>query len=127
MPSNHYYRASFHSRTFAECCLSLIGILKFTETFGRLEQADKHKTEFLCRMSHELRYIIIFYLIVFDYSPGSFFRTPLSGIIGSIEILKFAPLTDQNMRLINIAQECSKNLLQVINDILDFSKARIQF
>jgi signal transduction histidine kinase len=95
--------ASFHSRTFAECCLSLIGILKFTETFGRLEQADKHKTEFLCRMSHEL-------------------RTPLSGIIGSIEILKFAPLTDQNMRLINIAQECSKNLLQVINDILDFSK-----
>eukprot|EP00029_Vermamoeba_vermiformis_P012562 TRINITY_DN7412_c0_g1_i1.p1 TRINITY_DN7412_c0_g1~~TRINITY_DN7412_c0_g1_i1.p1 ORF type:complete len:343 (+),score=102.49 TRINITY_DN7412_c0_g1_i1:647-1675(+) len=49
-------------------------------------------------------------------------RTPLSGIIGSIEILKFAPHSEQNMRLINIAQECSKNLLQVINDILDFSK-----
>jgi hypothetical protein len=43
---------------FAEGLLLLIIIRKFTETFSRLEQADKHKTEFLCRMSHELRYYI---------------------------------------------------------------------
>jgi hypothetical protein len=43
-------------RTITEAVLTLIGIRKFTETFARFEEADKHKTEFLCRMSHELRY-----------------------------------------------------------------------
>jgi signal transduction histidine kinase/ActR/RegA family two-component response regulator len=93
----------YQARTISETCIMLISIGKFTETFSRLEEADKHKTEFLCRMSHEL-------------------RTPLSGIIGAIDILKFAPLTDEYVKLINIAKTCSKNLLQVINDILDFSK-----
>jgi signal transduction histidine kinase len=51
-----------------------------------------------------------------------FYRTPLSGIIGSIDILKFAPLTDEYSKLIDMARACSTNLLQVINDILDFSK-----
>jgi signal transduction histidine kinase len=53
-----------------------------------------------------------------------FLRTPLSGIIGAIDILKFAPLTDEYVKLINIAKTCSANLLQLINDILDFSKVR---
>jgi signal transduction histidine kinase/CheY-like chemotaxis protein len=95
--------APFVMRTITEAVLTLIGIRKFTETFARFEEADKHKTEFLCRMSHEL-------------------RTPLSGIIGAIDILKFAPLTDEYVKLINIAKTCSANLLQLINDILDFSK-----
>jgi signal transduction histidine kinase/CheY-like chemotaxis protein len=90
-------------RIFTEGVLMLIAIRKFTETFVLFEQADKHRTEFLCRMSHEL-------------------RTPLSGIIGAIDILKFAPLTDEYVKLINIAKTCSANLLQLINDILDFSK-----
>jgi CheY-like chemotaxis protein len=46
----------------------------------------------------------------------------LSGIIGAIDILKFASLTEEYTKLLNIAQSCSKNLLQIINDILDFSK-----
>eukprot|EP00029_Vermamoeba_vermiformis_P006978 TRINITY_DN2881_c0_g3_i7.p1 TRINITY_DN2881_c0_g3~~TRINITY_DN2881_c0_g3_i7.p1 ORF type:complete len:480 (+),score=107.56 TRINITY_DN2881_c0_g3_i7:369-1808(+) len=94
---------AFASRVFSEGMFMIVNIAKFSETFARFEQADKHKTEFLCRMSHEL-------------------RTPLSGIIGAIDILKFAPLTDEYVKLINIAKSCSTNLLQVINDILDFSK-----
>jgi signal transduction histidine kinase/ActR/RegA family two-component response regulator len=94
---------TFWGRIVSEASLIIISILKFNETFARFEEADKHKTEFLCRMSHEL-------------------RTPLSGIIGAIDILKFAPLTDEYVKLINIAKSCSTNLLQVINDILDFSK-----
>jgi hypothetical protein len=39
-----------------ESLIMIINILKFQETFNQLEQADKHKTEFLCRMSHELRF-----------------------------------------------------------------------
>jgi hypothetical protein len=35
----------------------IVNIAKFSETFARFEQADRHKTEFLCRMSHELRYL----------------------------------------------------------------------
>jgi signal transduction histidine kinase/CheY-like chemotaxis protein len=94
---------SYETRSMIESLIMIINILKFQETFNQLEQADKHKTEFLCRMSHEL-------------------RTPLSGIIGSIDILKFAPLTDEYSKLIDMAKACSTNLLQVINDILDFSK-----
>ena len=48
-------RAIYQARTISESCIALISIAKFNETFTRLEQADKHKTEFLCRMSHELR------------------------------------------------------------------------
>jgi signal transduction histidine kinase/CheY-like chemotaxis protein len=81
----------------------IFNLLKFSDALQRLEKADKLKNDFLCRMSHEL-------------------RTPLSGIIGAIDILKFAPLTDEYVKLINIAKSCSTNLLQVINDILDFSK-----
>jgi signal transduction histidine kinase len=55
------------------------------------------------------------------------YRTPLSGIIGAIDILKFAPLSDEYVKLINIAKTCSTNLLQVINDILDFSKVRAPY
>eukprot|EP00029_Vermamoeba_vermiformis_P006975 TRINITY_DN2881_c0_g3_i2.p1 TRINITY_DN2881_c0_g3~~TRINITY_DN2881_c0_g3_i2.p1 ORF type:complete len:608 (+),score=97.51 TRINITY_DN2881_c0_g3_i2:193-1824(+) len=94
---------AYVNRLITEGMFMMFNLLKFSEALQRLEKADKLKTEFLCRMSHEL-------------------RTPLSGIIGAIDILKFAPLTDEYVKLINIAKSCSTNLLQVINDILDFSK-----
>jgi hypothetical protein len=53
--NNEVYRVVYQARTISETCIMLISIAKFTETFSRLEEADKHKTEFLCRMSHELR------------------------------------------------------------------------
>jgi hypothetical protein len=51
-----FHRSSFVARNISETILIGISILKFTDTLSRLEQATKHKTEFLCRMSHELRY-----------------------------------------------------------------------
>jgi hypothetical protein len=34
----------------------LVFVSKYNDMLHLLEQANKHKTEFLCRMSHELRY-----------------------------------------------------------------------
>ena len=48
----------------------------------------------------------------------------MSGIVGSIDILKYAPLSGEYGKLIDIAKNCAINLMQVINDILDFSKVR---
>ena len=72
----------------------------------QLEEANRHKDEFLARMSHEL-------------------RTPLHCIIGYTQIaLKEggsleAPSTRQNLR---ITMTCAHDLLGLINDVFDLSK-----
>ena len=65
--------------------------------------ANAAKSEFLANMSHEI-------------------RTPLNGVLGMLELLLDAGLSDEQARYAQIAQNSSQSLLEVINDILDFSK-----
>ncbi|MCR4179194.1 two-component system sensor histidine kinase RcsC [Providencia vermicola] len=67
------------------------------------EQANHAKSMFLATVSHEL-------------------RTPLYGIIGNIELLQRAELSDKASRLVTTMDNSSSLLLQIISDILDFSK-----
>lgn len=67
------------------------------------EEASRTKSEFLAIMSHEI-------------------RSPLSGMVGMIELLSDTPLNEEQERYARLAKESSDSLLNVINDILDFSK-----
>ena len=67
------------------------------------EQANRAKSEFVANISHEV-------------------RTPLSGLMGMLQLLLTTPLNGEQEGYIDTALKSSKNLLQVLNDVLDFSK-----
>jgi two-component system sensor histidine kinase EvgS len=61
------------------------------------------KAEFLAMMSHEI-------------------RSPMSGLLGIIELLRETALSDDQLRMTELVHESAASLLRIINDILDFSK-----
>ena len=65
--------------------------------------ASSAKSEFLARMSYEI-------------------RTPLNGIIGMTDILEKQELTDEARNVLGLLRRSGEVLLNIINDILDFSK-----
>ena len=67
------------------------------------EQASRSKSEFLSRMSHEM-------------------RTPMNAIIGMTGIAKKAKTTDERDTCLEKIEGASKHLLDVINNVLDMSK-----
>ncbi|NJN22484.1 MAG: response regulator [Leptolyngbya sp. RL_3_1] len=68
------------------------------------DDANQAKSEFLAHMSHDL-------------------RTPLNGILGYTQILKYSSqLTAATEDGIHIIHQCGTHLLNLINDILDLSK-----
>jgi signal transduction histidine kinase len=75
-------------------------------TYGRLETANRHKSQFVASMSHEL-------------------RTPLNAIIGFADVLQdqlFGPLNARQQRYVQHISGAGRHLLELINDILDLSK-----
>lgn len=67
------------------------------------DQANNAKSDFLARMSHEM-------------------RTPLNAIIGYLYLLSKSELDGRQKRYCNSIHLASENLLAQINDVLDFSK-----
>ena len=75
-----------------------------------LESARKHeakanvaKSEFLARMSYEI-------------------RTPLNGIIGMTDVLNKHVLSQEIVEIVMLLRRSTEVLLNIINDILDFSR-----
>jgi len=66
-------------------------------------KASSAKSEFLARMSYEI-------------------RTPLNGIIGMTDILEEQKLTGEARSVLSLLRRSTEVLLNIINDILDFSK-----
>jgi signal transduction histidine kinase/CheY-like chemotaxis protein len=66
-------------------------------------KANEAKSEFLARMSYEI-------------------RTPLNGIIGMTDILNRQELPGNVNEIIKLLRRSTEVLLNIINDILDFSK-----
>lgn len=77
--------------------------LEVREKAEKLEAANKAKDRFLANMTHEL-------------------RTPMTGVIGMMDLLRGTRLTDEQDRLLKSAKTSAGYLLAIINDILDFSK-----
>jgi two-component system sensor histidine kinase/response regulator len=68
-----------------------------------LERAVRIKSQFLANMSHEM-------------------RTPLNGILGSLELVRQTDLEPKQQRFVETARRSAETLLSVINEVLDFSK-----
>jgi signal transduction histidine kinase/CheY-like chemotaxis protein len=66
-------------------------------------KANVAKSEFLARMSYEI-------------------RTPLNGIIGMADVLSKYDLSNEIKNIVNLLRRSTEVLLSIINDILDFSK-----
>jgi len=67
------------------------------------EQSVRAKSEFLARMSHEM-------------------RTPMNAIMGMTTIAKYSEDPERKAYCLNKISDASQHLLAVINDILDMSK-----
>ncbi len=66
-------------------------------------KANVAKSEFLARMSYEI-------------------RTPLNGIVGMTDVLNKHELTEEVKDIVSLLRKSTEVLLNIINDILDFSK-----
>ncbi|HAM11276.1 MAG: hypothetical protein A2X05_09000 [Bacteroidetes bacterium GWE2_41_25] len=66
-------------------------------------KANVAKSEFLARMSYEI-------------------RTPLNGIIGMTDVLNRYELSEEIKELVSLLRRSTEILLNIINDILDFSR-----
>jgi signal transduction histidine kinase/CheY-like chemotaxis protein len=66
-------------------------------------KANEAKSEFLARMSYEI-------------------RTPLNGIIGMTDVLRKFHLTSEINEIVSLLHRSTEVLLSIINDILDFSR-----
>ncbi len=76
------------------------------DSFGKLKELDRLKSNFLATMSHEL-------------------RTPLTSVIGYSEMMLEGlggPLTGEQREYLGIIMEKGENLLQLITSILDITK-----
>ncbi len=72
----------------------------------QLDEANRHKSEFLANLSHEL-------------------RTPLNAILGGSELLGeglFGQMNEKQTEYVRDIHEAGDHLLNLINDVLDLSK-----
>lgn len=67
------------------------------------EASSRHKSEFVARMSHEM-------------------RTPLNGILGVAALMKRTEMSEKQAGLIDVISASGKVLLRLIDDILDLSR-----
>ncbi len=67
------------------------------------EAASEAKSRFLAHMSHEI-------------------RSPVSAVLGCLELLSDSALTEEQNILVETAEDSGHNLLNMIEDVLNFSK-----
>ncbi|WP_081859044.1 hybrid sensor histidine kinase/response regulator [Desulfohalovibrio reitneri] len=67
------------------------------------EAANRAKSEFLAKMSHEV-------------------RTPMTGVIGMTELVLATDLSPQQRDYLEMVHQSANSLLSILNDILDFSR-----
>jgi signal transduction histidine kinase/CheY-like chemotaxis protein len=87
-----------------ECTMEILIDVTMLESARKQEaKANVAKSEFLARMSYEI-------------------RTPLNGIIGMTDVLKKFSLTEDVKEIVSLLHRSTEVLLNIINDILDFSR-----
>lgn len=69
----------------------------------KAQAAEQTKTNFIAVMSHEM-------------------RTPLNGVIGSLDILGRSDMQPQQKRFLTLARSSAQQLLRHVNDVLDISR-----
>ncbi|CAM4128938.1 ATP-binding protein [Pseudoalteromonas byunsanensis] len=69
----------------------------------KAEESSKVKSAFISSISHEM-------------------RTPLNGILGTLELVRREPLSQQQGNYLDMMSTSAKTLMRLINDVLDLSK-----
>jgi signal transduction histidine kinase len=80
--------------------------IRNSQLYEHTKSLDRLKSEFVAVVSHEI-------------------RTPITSIKGAVELLsdeRFFAISDEQAKLLRIAQSNTERLLVLISDILDFSK-----
>ena len=88
------------------CCWDITNEIENAELNKKIEISAKVaniKQQFLANMSHEI-------------------RSPMTGILGMIDLLMRTPLNDQQKFYVETIRKSSDGLHHVVNDILDLSK-----
>ena len=87
-----------------EAIMEILIDVTMLETARKLElKANVSKSEFLARMSYEI-------------------RTPLNGIIGMTDVLTYFDLSSEVKEILSLMRRSTEALVNIINDLLDFSK-----
>lgn len=109
IPRTHYYKPVYQLGIVLSslgCVLMLIlsyMLVRFHTDKMRSEEESRSKSNFLARMSHEM-------------------RTPMNAIIGMINIAKKSDSIDEVQRCLGKINDSANHLLGIINDVLDVSK-----
>lgn len=74
-----------------------------TQARDRALAGERSKSEFLAVMSHEM-------------------RTPLNGLIGSMQLLRDHSLSEEQSELLDLMDSSANLLLNLVNDVLDLAK-----
>lgn len=74
------------------------------DTRDRALTGERAKAEFIAVMSHEM-------------------RTPLNGLLGTLELIDRAQLSEKDARYLKMIEKSGRLLLQHVNDVLDISEA----
>ena len=74
-----------------------------TQARDRALAGERSKSEFLAVMSHEM-------------------RTPLNGLIGSMQLLRDHSLSEEQSELLTLMDSSAQLLLNLVNDVLDLAK-----
>lgn len=69
---------------------------------AKAQEADAVKSAFLAMMGHE-------------------FKTPMNGLLGALDLIRRAPISDSHDRLVDIAQESAAQLRSMLDDVIAFS------
>ncbi|GAC16692.1 ATP-binding protein [Aliiglaciecola lipolytica] len=77
--------------------------IKVAQRTAELEKVSDVKSAFISNISHEM-------------------RTPLNGIIGTLNLIRKEPLSEEQCRYLDMAEVSVNSLAVLINDILDLSK-----
>jgi two-component system sensor histidine kinase RpfC len=78
-------------------------ISKVTAAMEKAEVANRAKSRFVANMSHEM-------------------RTPLNGILGTLELLRGMHMDPEQMEYVRAVKSSADVLLSLVNDVLDISK-----
>ena len=81
----------------------ILSLYRYSQEAAKAQAANRAKSEFLSRMSHEM-------------------RTPLNAIIGMGELALRTDTLHKTAEFVREIKQSGQNLLSLINDILDFSK-----
>ncbi|MEM1360361.1 MAG: ATP-binding protein [Pseudomonadota bacterium] len=82
----------------------LAGEEELRDARDRALAGERAKAEFIAVMSHEM-------------------RTPLNGLLGTLELIDASALSEKDTRYLNMIENSGRLLLQHVNDVLDIAEA----